>query len=148
MNYHEDHRDLFGTDKRYVLCHCISADFALGAGIAKAFARMGVKAELLKNYPMGKWNGNGYCLLTSAGMGFHSGVLNLVTKQFYYHKPTYDTLRQALHDMKMQCISNDIKAVAMPAIGCGLDKLEFVKVSTLHQNIFKDTDLEILVCIR
>lgn len=148
MNYHEDKRDLFSTDNRYVLAHCISADFMLGAGIAKAFARMGVKAELLKNFPMGKWKGNGYCLYTNAGMGFHSGVLNLVTKQFYYHKPTYDTLRQALYAMKEECRVKEIKAIAMPKIASGLDKLEWNQVSAMIQDIFADTDMEILVCVR
>lgn len=37
-------RDLFTVSKDYTLCHCISADFALGAGIAKKF-----KAELCEN---------------------------------------------------------------------------------------------------
>ena len=148
MNYHEERRDLFGTDKGYTLAHCISADFALEAGIAAAFSRMGVKAELLKNYPMGKWNGNGYCLHTSAGMGFHRGVLNLVTKHFYYHKPTLDTVRQALYDMKAQCIGNGIRAVAMPKIASGLDRLNWNQVSAIIQEVFADTDIEILVCVK
>ena len=62
-------RDLFTVPDAYYLCHCISADFALGAGIAKRFAELGVKEELkayaaLEGEPM--WNGLGYCILTSA----------------------------------------------------------------------------------
>ncbi len=37
MNYREEKRDLFTLGADYVLAHCISADFALGAGIAKVF---------------------------------------------------------------------------------------------------------------
>ena len=43
-------RDLFTVPKDYFLCHCISADFALGAGIAKKFAEIGVKDALIKKY--------------------------------------------------------------------------------------------------
>lgn len=31
------HGDLFKVDKSFSLCHCISADFKLGKGIAKIF---------------------------------------------------------------------------------------------------------------
>lgn len=37
MTYKEEKRDLFRVDTDYYLAHCISADFALGAGIAKEF---------------------------------------------------------------------------------------------------------------
>ena len=47
-----EHRDLFTVPEDYFLCHCISADFALGAGIAKKFAALGVRDALLKEYPV------------------------------------------------------------------------------------------------
>lgn len=147
MTYHEYHIDLFGTDKRYVLAHCISADFSLGAGIARAFSGMGVGGELFMKYT-GEWKGNGYCLLTSAGTGRHRGVLNLVTKERCNHKPTYGTLRQALRSMKEVCRKNGINAVAMPKIASGLDKLEWNQVSAMIHEEFADIDMEILVCVR
>ena len=48
--------------------------------------------------------------------------------------------------MKRVCKANNIKKVAMPVIGCGLDKLKWDKVSKIIKNIFKDIDIEILVC--
>lgn len=39
MIYNEIHGDLFSVDDSYHLAHCISADFALGAGIAVQFTR-------------------------------------------------------------------------------------------------------------
>lgn len=48
--------------------------------------------------------------------------------------------------MKKVCEQNGIKKVAMPTIGAGLDRLPWDKVSELIQSVFKDTDLEILVC--
>lgn len=35
MMYHEEKLNLFSIDDSYYIAHCISADFALGAGIAK-----------------------------------------------------------------------------------------------------------------
>lgn len=45
-----ENRDLFSVPKEYTLVHCISADFALGAGIAKEFAKCGVKNRLFTIY--------------------------------------------------------------------------------------------------
>ena len=36
--------------------------------------------------------------------------------------------------------------VAMPLIGCGLDRLEWDKVKTIIAQTFNDTDIEVLVC--
>ena len=70
----------------------------------------------------------------------------MVTKERYWHKPTYASLRATLVDMKMQVLSMQIKKIAMPLIGCGLDKLQWEKVKTLIEEIFSDDDLEIIVC--
>ena len=46
MKLIEVKQDLFIVPKDYALAHCISADYALGAGIAKEFAKRGVKQQL------------------------------------------------------------------------------------------------------
>ena len=43
MTIREEYRDLFTVPTDYVLVHCISADFTMGAGIAREFAKRGVK---------------------------------------------------------------------------------------------------------
>ena len=153
MYYHEERRDLFGVNKNYALVHCISSDFAMGAGIAVTFTRMGVKAQLEHFYQKNFWRGKGYCLFTSpvqviCNQPVKQITFNLITKERYFHKPTYDTLKQALLDLKRQCIERQINYLAMPKIGCGLDRLAWNKVSAMIQEIFADTDLEILVCYR
>lgn len=40
------------------------------------------------------------------------------------------------------------KEIAMPTIGAGLDRLRWDLVSDAIQNIFADTDAEILICKR
>ncbi len=143
MIFREEQGDLFSEEimSEYALCHCISSDFALGAGIAKVFAAMGVKRRLCTEFPK-LWDGRGYCLFVET-----DGVLvaNLVTKQRYFHKPTLETLRQSLDSLREQAAERNLKKLAMPKIGCGLDKLKWEDVSAAIKDIFGETDIEILV---
>jgi O-acetyl-ADP-ribose deacetylase (regulator of RNase III) len=129
--------DLFTA--KSVLAHCISSDFALGAGIAKAFAEKGVKSELMHRYEKNKWNGHGYCLVTNINS---MKVYNLVTKQSYWMKPSYYTLKEALQSMKNQMIETEI---AMPLIGCGLDRLQWSEVKKLIKDVFDNTNINITI---
>lgn len=136
-------RDLFTVPKDYYLCHCISADFALGAGIAKKFAEMGVRNSLYLNYNRYyHWIDRGECLFTNATEW--KGEYNLVTKDKCFHKPTINTLKQALVSMWEHCHNEE--KIAMPKIGCGLDKLNWCDVEQIIKDVFADTDVEILVC--
>lgn len=152
MIYKEVKQDLFSVSSDYYLAHCISADFKMGAGIAKKFAEMGTREWLFdlyddKPYP---WNGTGACVYTWAANAKdkYKGVFHLITKGKYYEKPTYTTLRQALESLKYSASSSihDVKKIAMPKIGCGLDRLDWNKVRPMIQDVFADTNIEILVC--
>lgn len=130
--------NLFEAGKDYHLVHCISSDIALGAGIAVDFE----KKYGLKNY-----------LLTLDYQDrkhpqsiLYKGVFNLITKEKYWNKPTYQSLEKCLEILKKQCKLADVKKLAMPKIGCGLDRLQWGKVREMINKIFEDTDIEILVC--
>lgn len=141
MTFTEEKGDLFAAEilSNYTLCHCISSDFALGAGIAKEFAKMGVKKALCENFPK-QWQGRGYCLITVTN---GVTVTNLVTKERYFHKPTLETLQQALEDFRAQALKMGIKRVAMPKIGCVLDKLDWEDVREIIKGVFDDTEIEL-----
>ncbi len=145
MKYLEKYQDLFSVDDRYYLAHCISADFALGKGIAVQFARKySMKHKLRHIYPnslVNEWEGarDAKCILIDK-------VFNLVTKKEYWSKPTYYSMRTALELMKEEAVKVGVKKIAMPKIGCGLDRLEWEAVSKMIQEIFQDTDIEILIC--
>lgn len=47
--------------------------------------------------------------------------------------------------MVEQCERHEIKYLAMPKIGCGLDRLQWGKVREIIQDKFKDLDIEIEV---
>ena len=148
MIYHEEKLNLFSIDDSYYIAHCISADFALGAGIAKEIdGRFNIRAKLFDKFPNGfeyyldENDTNGECILIDR-------VLNLVTKRKYYDKPTYKSMDQALTMMREVCICSNITKIAMPTIGCGLDRLSWNRVRTniIHQFTGMD-DMEILVCM-
>ena len=147
MIYKEEICDLFLVPEDYYLAHCISADFGMGKGIVVEFnKRFNMKSILQQKYPdyINIWHHKriiGDCILENR-------VFNLITKERYWNKPTYETLTAALLKMKQLCIAYNIKKVAMPTIGCGLDRLEWHKVSNCLKEIFKDTEIEILVCIK
>lgn len=146
MIYREDIKDLFSVSDEYYLAHCISADFALGKGIAVEFdKRFNMRKKLHDEFPdfingyMHYYKISGECILIDK-------VLNLVTKERYYQKPTYGSLKQSLCMMKRVCKANGIEKVAMPMIGSGLDRMKWEKVSEIIKSTFHDTNIEILVC--
>lgn len=147
MLYQESKQDLFKGTEHYFLAHCISADFGMGRGIVVEFnKRFDMKNVLKLKYPsyLQQWDDNG-------GMGdclLEGRVFNLITKRNYWNKPTYRSMAQALEQMKALAEENNVTKIAMPVIGCGLDKLEWEKVSDLIKLTFQDTSIEILVCIK
>lgn len=145
MVYKEEKRDLLTVPQGYMIAHCISADFALGAGVAKQIDAVFNMREML-NLMWGKisdmedkWSSP--CCFPCMN------VFNLVTKERYYHKPTLNSLEVSLNEMKDYAVEMGVKKIAMPQIGCGLDRLNWSDVSVLIEEVFGDTDIEILVCV-
>ena len=147
MIYNEEKRDLFSVSDDYYLTHCISADFEMGKGIVVEFnKRFNMKNILQCNMPdyldyFQRARLGGDCIIEGK-------VFNLITKERYYHKPTIITMKIALQRMKEICMEHNVNKVAMPLIGCGLDRLRWNKVRDLINNTFKEMDIEILVCIQ
>lgn len=143
MNIREEQKDLFVVPQGYYLAHCISGDYALGAGIAKQFVDVyNMRYKLHSQYPIP--DGEKYAHVGKAILV--DNVFNLVTKPRCFQKPTYETLYDALVDMRDYCEEYDIVKIAMPRIGCGLDRLEWDKVYDMLEDVFYTTDIEILIC--
>ena len=137
MILNEVQRDLFSVPHGYYFAHCISGDFALGAGIAVKFNELYNMRKKLKN-TVDYIPDNCAILIDN--------VFNLVTKRKCYHKPTYASLRESLEDMIETIETLEIEKIAMPMIGCGLDKLDWDVVKEIIEDVFEDIDIEILVC--
>jgi len=137
MILNEVQKDLFSVPHGYYFAHCISGDFALGAGIAVKFNELYNMRKKLKNTI--DYTPNNCAILID-------NVFNLVTKRKCYHKPTYASLRESLEDMIETIETLEIEKIAMPMIGCGLDKLDWDVVKEIIEDVFEDINIEILVC--
>lgn len=146
MNYKEINKDLFEMPRCCTLVHCISKDCAMGKGIAKIFAKeIPLMKNDIRNIIKGQ-NLTGSFAIYYRGSHLEYDVINLVTKERYWQKPTYKSLKAALEDCKEICIKRNIKKLAMPKIGSGLDRLKWDKVRDIIQEVFGDMDIEIVVC--
>ncbi|MCA1064675.1 macro domain-containing protein (plasmid) [Rossellomorea sp. AcN35-11] len=138
MKYNEVYMNLFTVDNEYLLAHCISSDAAMGKGIAVDFCRRFNLYELQRLAQ--------HSPLKVGSCAKVGRVLNLVTKKKYSDKPTYNSFTLAVHNMKNIAIKHNIKKIAMPKIGAGLDRLNWTKNRSIIKDVFSDTDIEILVC--
>lgn len=51
----------------------------------------------------------------------------------------------SLQRMKEHIVANNVKKLALPRIGCGLDNLEWKLVKKMLEYIFQDVDIEIKI---
>jgi predicted nucleotide-binding protein (sugar kinase/HSP70/actin superfamily) len=140
MEYKLIQDDVFNHKDCYY-AHCISRDYALGAGIAVEFdKRYDMRNRLLKLAEEKPETLDEKCIEVE-------NVFNLITKEKYWQKPSYKSLEESLLEMKEKLSKNkNIKKLVIPKIGCGLDRLSWDKVEPMVQEIFKDLDIEIVVC--
>ncbi|XP_028998082.1 ADP-ribose glycohydrolase OARD1 isoform X2 [Betta splendens] len=116
--------DLFSCSGDEALAHCISEDCRMGAGIAVKFRlKFGGMDELKEQKKQ-----TGECAVLRRERRF---VYYLITKKRASQKPTYDNLKLSLEDMKSHCLKNKVTRMSMPRIGCGLDRLQWKRVSEI-----------------
>jgi len=130
--------DLFSCDTTASLGHCVSVDLAMGKGIAIEFkTKFGGVVELKAQ---GKQIGEVAVLKRDKRYVYY-----LITKESYWHKPTYSDLRKSLECLLSHCVQYGVKKLAIPRIGCGLDGLFWSEVKSILQEIFWASNLEIEV---
>ncbi|XP_030821830.1 ADP-ribose glycohydrolase OARD1 isoform X1 [Geospiza fortis] len=130
--------DLFSCPGTDALAHCISEDCRMGAGIAVLFKKkFGGVQELLDQK---KKTGEVAVLQRDDRYIYY-----LITKQKVSHKPTYESMQKSLEAMKAHCLNNGVTDISMPRIGCGLDGLQWEKVSAILEEVFENTDIKITV---
>ena len=107
--------------------------------------RFGIGAQLKAEHPgyRAAWTAEGKifdCIKTGR-------VFNLVTKERYNFKPTYDSVRGALELMRDMCRAEGIGKIAMPKIASGLDRLEWNRIAAIIREVFAHTGIEVMICI-
>lgn len=139
LRYAEERCDLFSVPSCYALGHCVAEDLRMSSGIAVVFKNTFNNVDFLRDQNV-----------TTGGVAVleHSGrhIFYLVTKRRSNGKPTYDSLRRSLIALRSEMIKNHITKLAIPAIGCGLDRLQWPSVRQIIHDIFYSVDVEILVC--
>jgi O-acetyl-ADP-ribose deacetylase (regulator of RNase III) len=110
----------------------------MGKGIATEFKQRfnGVDELRRQNVQVG-----GVAVLADEGRY----IYYLVTKERYFRKPTLESLRSSLMQMKSHCIENGVTRLSMPRIGCGLDKLQWNDVSKIIDEVFAGANVSITV---
>lgn len=144
MIMNEEKGDLFDIPSDYALVHCISEDCAMGAGIAKEFQKRFHLRDKIKKY-LYKYN---YTYPMTIGcLDYKSGILifNMITKKNYWDKPTQYDFEYALNELVRLCKERKIRKLAMPRIGCGLDRLQWCWVRKKIEEKFSNMDIEIQV---
>ena len=126
--------DLFNVDESYMLAHCVGSDFCMGAGIAVEFKRR----FGYQDYLIATCRGVGTCTVIKAKDIYKQSdyiVGYLVTKLRSNGKPTYQTLEASLIEMFGTVKANGITKIAMPRIGCGLDRLSWIVVKDMLKRL-------------
>ena len=139
--------NLFETEDE-ALAHCVSRDFHMNKGIAREFRTRYKKINELK--AQNKQIGDVAYLKCNEKFLFY-----LITKERYFHKPTYEKLRESLIHLRDLMISLELNRLSIPMIGCGLDKLKWKLESNSNSkgecvfdmiiDVFKDTDIIVTV---
>ena len=117
------------------IAHCVSADYALGAGFAREIENRYSIRNKLKQIGSGVYPDSIYC----------DSIINIVTKQNYWNKPTYETFTLALIKTLSVCKEHNVKLLIMPRIGCGLDKLDWDKCREIIKNELVDNGIDCIV---
>lgn len=134
----EVHQDLFTVDDSFHLAHCIGAYLRMGAGIAVPMQKkFGIRGQIRRSFDPVPCPA---CILTGR-------VFNLITKKRSSGKPSYASLQTALDEMISLIVEGKIRKIAMPKIGCGLDRLQWSRVREMLQQTFEESNLEIRVCV-
>lgn len=153
MEIVEVKKDLLNVPNTYVVCHCISQDGAMGAGVASQICnenkeiREFVKKEIKsKNIKVGY---NVYYKNHQSG----KLVVNMITKKNYWDKSYkmkkgeyLSNLKSCLMNLKKYMKNHQISQLAMPKIGCGLDGCSWSGVRKIIEMVFQNEQVRILVC--
>ncbi|XP_059153500.1 ADP-ribose glycohydrolase OARD1-like [Physella acuta] len=130
--------DLFSCDETVSLVQCVSKDLHMGKGIAAEFK----KRFGCENEAKAQKADVGEVIVLPHG---HRHLFYLVTKTKYNNKPTMAQMKQCLLNLRDRCLERGVTVLAMPAIGCGLDKLIWEEVKEQIELAFGKTDIVIRV---
>lgn len=143
MIYTEERKSIFKNSTDYALAVCISEDAAFNEGVSIEFAKLLPNTTSYVRQ-MSLKKGNAYLL--SVNEERTQNVFYLVTKSRFYDKPSQVDFRKAVYDMREWAIRQNITKIAMNKLGTPLDGLDWDDCRAFLVDMFKNTNIELLIC--
>lgn len=147
-------KDLLTMPSEYVIAHNIDAhEVALGAGVAKALSdKYPDLRKQCKKFADENFNNVGLVYRYTNG---EQVIYNMYTKSHVWYNAMnkmtreeyYENAKTCLINLKEQMIKNEEKLLAIPKIGCGLDRCRWADMEEIIRLVFEDTDIDITVCM-
>ena len=153
MIYKEIYGDLMQSPIDYVIAHNIdSGETAMGAGVAlvlcRAFPKLRRHCQDFAsehNHEVGHTcryvadNGRVVYNMYTKPHVWNSVIRGMTTEQYHSNQ------RKCLEDLKKQMIENGETKLAMPKIASGLDRCVWSEIRTIIQEVFEDSNIEIVI---
>ena len=113
-------------DSPHLKAYCVSADFKLGAGLAKQ-----IKEKFPSYFPTKTEYKQQ--VLHAQYLGHDKFVFHLIVKPRYFLKPIYRSPRKTLLALRDQMNFYRIDNFGIPQLSCGLNKLDWTEVQKINQ---------------
>ena len=121
-------KNILDAPKEEAIAVCVSADLKVVRGIWKQIQSKFEGFKSLKRHKLKV----GTCVVWQN----KCTVFYLITKKRSTDIPTYDTLKDCLHDLHKKCKELNITKISFPKHGAGLDKLNWneIRLSIIELN--------------
>jgi len=137
-NIKEIEGNIFDSPVDFAIAHCISSDFRMSKGIAREICqRYNVRNKLP---PVTTYVGD--TITTKHGS---RTIFHLITKKFFFDKPTYTDIRIAIEKLKTEAIKNNQFKIALPIIASGLGGRNWPIIKQIIYSEFLDCNIEIFI---
>ena len=135
---HNIQGDLFNAPMTHSLAHCVAEDLLMSRGIAKQFKQIFGNVDRLRS----QQTKTGHCAFLQTESRF---IYYLVTKKYSQGKPTLLTLWNSLKHLRHLLKQHEVRNLAIPTLGCGLDALDWQTVKAMLNYLFWDEEINITV---
>jgi hypothetical protein len=132
--------DLFEAAEDFALRHCVSADFKMSQGIALEFRRRFGRVDELIN------QNKKMTEIASVKHGDRQ-VIYIINKNVFREKPTLETMFACIQNLRIFCEEQNIRKLAIPRIGSGLDELNWEIVRSMIRYVFKNSKIRVVIFV-
>ena len=150
MKIVEEKRDLTEVNKYvkvpYAIAFYVSADLAMGSEINRAINRhWRVRSKIIElNGPLVRDFQDGLLLSVDVEDSHKFPIYALITRQFNFHRDTYQTVRAVLEMLKIDMETQGVNKLAMAKYS---GHLEWAKIKAMIKEVFQETNITVKVCV-